>query len=595
MTKAVTEQPFSAPFLDQPPPDWIIYPSLFGLGVLFLVFLMPKRAKIGRARLATQKEIRDATRRAFKNINKGGVTLWVNSPKFCKRLKNGKLLIVPDKETIAFPNASQHIAAIGTTGAGKTESFLNRLAFSAVWQDMPIIAVDAKSDEENYEEGRICPTSEIAGFALSRGYEIFPVDPFGKDSCQINLVKLLRDPEDIATAKQVATAFTANCRDLGEKQDIWDRSAAQLIQAGLMIARSLPETDEVSFQDLAMLHKILARVNECPESIKNAKITQYQQAAFDQFLGVVKSPETAASVIFTAMKILSQFISKEITNVFCRGTNIPIVLKPKQMLIFRVHPEHKETVVPLTAAALQVVLDRNVFSGRGIGGLFLWDEAPQMRLPPAPRVMGVARSKKWVYALGLQGRSIMELEHGKDQTNAIFDNINTLWIGKLADDKDAERYSKRFGKEDIKSFSKGKGGTTTSVQQRDLVPIEEMVGQPPGAAIIVTPGVTGEVSDGKKKMKRTSIPYRLQIKLSRREKQLMKQAKKRWIAHRKVVSRKVKWNPLSNDDLLRRQNIALKILPKTESKGTTKSKPSIPAIPVDLWNSLEAIQQEIKN
>jgi type IV secretory pathway TraG/TraD family ATPase VirD4 len=574
------------PFINAPPPDWILFPSLFAMGIVaFLVLFRKSENKIGRARLATKEEVENSRKVAIDRLKKGdGVTLWINSPKVYKR--NGdKIIFIPDRETIMFTDASRHIAACATTGGGKTKSVLNPLANSAVWQDIPIIALDYKGDKESFDNGTIAPTSEIAGFALSQGYEIFTIDPYGKDSYQLNLVNLGKDGNDASTFRVIASALTTNSMEMGEKKNIWDNAGAQIIQWAMMMARSLDQ-----YQDLATVQKLLARLHQSPQSIRHAKITQYQQAAIDQFLGAVDSPETAASVIFTAMRVLGNLIIPEITNTFCRATTIPIILKPKQMLIFRVNPEHQTALVPIYAAALEVILSRNLYSGRNRGGLFLWDEAPQMRLPSAAKDMGVARDKNWVYALGLQGMGIMELEHGKEATKAIFENVNTLWIGKQASTDDAKKDSERFGKEDVNTKSKNsKGGTNTSPTQRDLITPQEFLGFRPGEGVIESPGISAEISDGKKKRVRVSVPYLSQIKISKREEKIIKVSTRKWLNYRKEVAKRIKSNPLAEEELLARQAFVLKLLPDPAGQKNTVK----PLDPKQLWESIDAIQQEV--
>jgi hypothetical protein len=579
------------PFINAPPPDWVLYPSLFALGIVFIFYLLHNpQPKIGRARLLTSAELNKSQQKATKKLKDGdGITLWINSPKRYKKVGK-RVIFIPDKKTILLPDANTHLAAISTTGAGKTRFILNRIAMSAGYQDYPIIAIDFKGDEERWKgdpgvtEDTIAPFSEVAGFCLSRGYEIFTVDPFGKDSYGINVIKEARTPDDVATFKKVAAALSANSKALGEKRDIWDQSAELLLQAAMMMVRGFDE----EYQDFATVQKVLARIHACPEAIRSAKINQYQQAAYDQYIGSLNAPETSASIIFTLMRIVAQFMTPEITHSFCRDTTIPILLKHKQAVVFRIHPEHQETMVPLVAAAVQLMMSRNLYAGLPIGGLFLWDEAPQMRLPSAAKDMAVARSKNWVYALGIQGKGIMELEHGKEQTKAIFENVNTTWTGKLASTEDQKKASERYGKEDVKAKSiNSKGGNNTSQTQRDLISPQEFKGFRPGEGVIESPGFSAIISDGKKKREQVAIPYLTRITLSRREKRLMAQAKTRWLRYRKEVAKRIKYNPLTEEELQARQDYVLKMLPDpSESKNNQQINPA------QLWESIDAIQQE---
>lgn len=608
------QQPIS--FLTQPPPDWVMYPSLFVLAIIALVYLAnPSKNAIGRARMATKAEIKKSRDRTIKELDtQRGLTLWVGMPKTFERVGN-KTIFVPDPQTVMFGNASEHLAAIATTGGGKTRYFLNRLGFSAIQQDKPIIALDMKGDEEvgiatpsqadplgwngadSTNKDDIAPTSELAGFALEHDYEVFTIAPFFPDSHCINPIALLKSPEDLATAGQLSEALIANCAGEHEKRDFFSKAGSRLIMADILMARGLAHG-----ADLATCHKILARLNESPKSIQQAAVTQYQKSAYDQFLGAAKSAETAGSIVATAMDVFSRFIVPEITAVFCRKTNIPIVLKKKQMLIFRIDPRYASIVTPLVAACLEIIIDRNVYAGTGFGGLLLLDELPQIKLLNLPKLMGVARSKKWSIAFGTQGKSILEMSYGKTLAGAIFENTGTIWLGKQAETETAKAYSERFGKEDVKVKSKntGKGGGgTDSQQQRDLVPTEELMQQPPGRAVVVTPSVSIMVKTEGKKEKRVSIPYRHQFKISKHELKAMASAKKTWLRSRNEAIPLRNPSPLTNEQLEAREKLALQLLPEPAEVLTPIKEAKIPTSnvanpvnPSELWKNINALQSE---
>jgi type IV secretory pathway TraG/TraD family ATPase VirD4 len=560
----------SNPTIQPLPPTPQQEPDYSLLGLLMCIPLIAwlywqgsrRKPKIGRSRMATDSEVRRSRDEAIKAINDPHeFSLWIGMPdKFSKHPKTGEIALIPNRETVMLRKANEHIMVYGTTGSGKTRYLLNRLGFAAVMRELPIIAVDLKGDEEQYRGYRIAPTSELAGFALEHGYEIFPIAPFFPDSKCLNLVSLIKNPSDIATANQLSDAFVENCREDGEQGDFWSKAGSKLVAADFLMARGLEHG-----ADLATCQKILARLNEDPESIRSAKITQYQKAAYDQFLGAVKSPETASSIVVTAMDVLARFIVPEITAVFCGKTNIPIVLKPKQMLIFRVDPTQMSSVMPLVAAAVEILLQRNVFSGSQHGGLALFDELPQYKLPRLAKIMAVARSKKWSIALGAQGESILKEEYGDRRTEAILENVQTVAVMRLASNATSKSFSESLGQEDTKtkSRSSGKGGdsTTTQEQQRTLVPVEELQQQPTGRCILLTPGVSAQMEGGIKGEKRVRIPYRHQFKIPNREKVAMKRSETNWKKHRKKLIETSIANPFTERQLLAREMLAAQLLP----------------------------------
>jgi TraM recognition site of TraD and TraG len=620
-TTAHTTQPALPDFLSQPPPDWIMFPSMFILSIIGIIYLcnVPKRA-IGRARMATQQEIQDSRKAAIDALDtQRGLTLWVGMPKLYAKIGK-KTLFIPDRHTVMVPQANEHLAAIATTGGGKTRYFLNRLGFSAAQQDLPIIALDAKGDEETGISTRppqndplgfresdgqlkdsIAPSSELAGFALDRGYDVWAIAPFFKDSCCINPVSTLEDAEDTAAAESGAMAFVANAAEQDEKKDFFSKAAIKLFAAAFLMARGLEYG-----ADMATVHKILVRLNQNPNAMKDARITEYQRAAFDQFLASLRSGETAGSIITTAMDASSRAISREITATFCRATNVPVILKRKQMLIFRIHPRYASVVAPFIGACLEIVVNRNIYGGTGLGGFLQLDEIPQIKMPSLPSLLGVARSKNWAVAIGLQGHGIMEEKHGKAPTAATFENIGTTWLGKIADKKIAKEESERFGDEDVQTISRSSakgGGSTKSDKQRKLVPVEEIMGQPSGHAVFISPGTQAIIRDGRKVVqKRVSVPYRHQFVIPKRELRAMAKAKKTWLKFRNEKIEKGVTSPLTNEQLAAREKLAHRLLPDpipvAQEEDTNRKvipdpqrPPSSPELE-QFWSQVDAIQSQ---
>jgi type IV secretory pathway TraG/TraD family ATPase VirD4 len=552
-----------------------IDPNLLLIGcVLFcfaLVYLLMgnKKNKIGRSRMATAAEVRRSRREALKDINNlHEMSLWLGMPDKFSIGPNGQIKMRPNRHTVVLRKSNEHIMFYGTTGAGKTRYGLNRLGFSAVQLELPIIAVDLKGDEER---SKIAPTSEVAGFALENEYEIFTIAPFFEDSHCLNIVQLLKKADDLATANQLGCAIVENGLADGEKPNNWDISGGQLLAAGLMMSRGQPKGKG---DDLVLTQKILARLASDPKSIKTAKIGQYQKAAYDEFLSTADSPETAASVAFSALRMMSRIMIPEITAVFGRNTNIPIVLGKKQMLIFRVDPEYATVILPLVAAAVELILQRNIYSGNPFGGLALLDELPQYRLPQLAKMAAVARSKKWCFAYGAQGESILEMSYGEARSKALLENCQTVSIMRLSSIETAKKYSEAIGREDAttKNKSSGKGGSSITIQesQRDVVPLEELLQQPTGRCILYTPTIEAKMDGGIEGEKRVRIPYRHQFKIPRKELRAMVRAEQNWRKYRPLAIEKSRAKPFTEDDLYGRELLAEHLLPSSESSKDTK-------------------------
>ncbi len=570
-----TEQPvsFNSVVTQLKSVDISIYGALFTLVLFAIVSIFANNSKgnkLGRARLATKGEVRKSRDSAIEAINEPReVSLWVGMPNRFAMDSQGNMTLTPNKHTVLFRKANEHMMCYGGAGAGKSRYFLNRLSFSAVMQGLPIIAVDLKGDEEDYSSNSIAPTSEIAGFALENGYEIFSVAPFFKDSHCLNVVELLESSSDVATAAQIGGAIVENGLASGDHADTWTQSGGQLIASSMLIARSLEKGG-----DLVTVQKILARLAADPHAIRSAKLGQYQKAALDEFLAAADSPETAASVAFSALRMMSRMMVPEITGAFCRKSNVPVVLKRKQMVIFRVQPKYASVVLPLVSACVEIMLQRNVFSGNDIGGLALLDELPQYRLPTLHKIAAVARSKKWIFCYGAQGEQILESEYGKARCKAILENCKTIALMALNSNSTAQDYSKALGEEDVstKSRSSGHSGSSTSTQEsrRPLIPVQRLQQQPTGHALLLTPTVEAKI-EGEDAIR---VPYWHQFVIPPQELRAMDRAKANWLKWRPIAIANSRAKPLSEDELYGRELLVNSILPNSPKKDKNNSNSS---------------------
>ena len=534
-----------------------------------------KKAELGRARMATDAEVKKSTAAAVENINNPNeLTLWAGMPDKFSMSPDGKIAFKPGRETVLFRKANEHMMVYGGAGAGKSRYFLNRLAESAILCKMPLIVVDMKGDEEQYKGKKVAPSSEIGGFALKHGYEVFRLAPFYPDSDQLNPIDLLRHPKDSATAKQFCRTMATNGLPSGSKLDQWDESGAQFLAGGMLAAAQLEQG-----RDFSTVEKILARFAADPTALERANLPQAVKIVFSQFLASARSPETAASVAFSALRMLGDVLLPEITAVCCNKTTIPIVLKQKQMLIIRVDPVYAEVLMPILSAIIEVILSRNVFSGSPYGGLAILDELPQYRLTKLPKIQAVARSKRWCFAMAAQGESILADEYGERATEAILENCQTVAVMRISSNKTAKNYSDALGKDQVetrnKTQGKGGGSSTVSEQVRDLVPPEELQQQPTGRCILYTPTVTStKMQGGIKGEERVRIPYRCQFKVSRREQHAINEAHKIWRRKRPEWIASCTARPLTERQLQAREDLVNRLFPIVD-KAKSQDNPEV--------------------
>jgi type IV secretory pathway TraG/TraD family ATPase VirD4 len=544
-----------------------IDPNLFGLGLMAIAWLLfhlwsnkNKGGVVGRARFATSAEIRAGKAEAVATINDPyEMTLWIGMPDQFSISPEGKIHIVPNKNTVMLRNMNEHAIFWGSSGGGKSRFFLDPIARAALMLLLRGVIIDLKGDEER--KAIRAPSSHIAGFALAQGYEIFVVAPYFEDSRCMNIVRLLKDQDDITTALILSTALVTNGLALGEKPNNWDMSGAQLIAACMMVARGQPEGRG---DDMATVQQILARLAADPDALSNANLTQQQKIAFSEYKASTRSPETAASVVFSALRMMGRLMASEITGVFCRGSEVPVVLGPKQLVIFRVDPKYQTVVLPIVSAIAEIMMERNIHDECEDGGFLLFDELPQYYLPSLPNKIVTARSKKWCILAAAQEENILEMRYGKDKAAAIVANCQTVGILRVTGNDTAKKFSEGFGKEDIGTKSKTNGkhtSTTDQESQRDLVPIEELKQQKKGRCILESPTISSKESGDDQRVR---LPYRLNVRLPRAEKIARKVSLQNWEKYRKIATARSTAKPLTDKDFRGRELLAEHLFPASK-------------------------------
>lgn len=329
----------------------------------------------------------------------------------------------------------------------------------------------------------------------------------------------------------------------------------QLIQAILMLAKGSDK-----YVDIALCHKILALPN-LSKRIATAKLPQYQKVAFDQFLSSTDSPETAGSIATTASIMFSRFMSPEILGVFGNKTSIPLDLKGRTLLIFRMDPQKEAAIAPLMASVIHLIAYRNIFTRRTNPICFFLDEVSTIYLPSLPNLLNLGRSAGAAFCLAVQSIGLLEKTYGKQDVEAILGACKTQIVAQLNENRTAQYYSEQLGKEDIfyqqKSRSSGKGGGSTSrsdhQQTRSLVEIQELMQMLQGETIILNPGY--------KSKKNTRIPYRTLINIPARDIQSLKGAEKIWaVIKQEKIQNNAAISP-PDEELEERERLAEQMLP----------------------------------
>ena len=259
--------------------------------------------KLARARWAGGKEKRAARKLACKQISDrlhNRVALFVGTPKNTKIeiLTNKKIIYLPEDESrLYLPDAQRGILVCGGAGSGKTFSMINPLVRSAIDQGFPIILYDFKySHQESATASPKGQTPKLAGYAVDRGYNVTVLAPGFKESAIANPIDFLRHETDAEMARQLAIVLNRNFKLTASEKDggFFSNAGDQLAQAIFMLAKGTCYPDVMMCQAILSLPKLVER-------IQLAKLNPWVKASFSQFLSVAGSPETAASIVGTAL------------------------------------------------------------------------------------------------------------------------------------------------------------------------------------------------------------------------------------------------------------------------------------------------------
>lgn len=566
-TSNIPDLSFLPPFLSESP-------EILGVGALAVCLLLfgatgrsDKKGILAKADWATSKEITNNRKLALKQIRTqlhNEIGLWLGTPEHLKVETAGgkKFLNVPeDPNSVYLSNVQESVLVIAGPGSGKSASVTDRLAESAIWQGKSILLFDAKGHEEG--ENSLAPSSKIAGFAKARGYQVFVIAPGSDESDCLNIIDFLEHKNDSDNAFQLGDSLVKNFGLADGGSPFFEQTGAMLCQSLMMLAKG------VSGGDIALCSKFLA-LPKLVERLAATEMSEYQRAAFDNFLSSSGSPETAASIATTAMTMFSRFMSPDILSVFSRPTTVPLQLHGRQMLIFRVNVKKKALVMPLVAAAIDMILRRSIFTERKNSLISLFDEFAMMKLVDLDEFLNTGRSSGSGCILATQSMGFAEGTYGDKKFKAILGGCGTQIIGRLNENQTAEYYERQLGKEDFTysqhSRSSGKSGDSNSSsdqkQTRSLMEIQEWTQLQVGEFVILNPG--------QKNKKRARLPYKVRIKIPERDKQEAKHSTDVW---RKFKSWKIQnkvAHPFAESELKDRRMKAEEILPLPEDPIETE-------------------------
>jgi len=241
--------------------------------------------------------------------------------------------------------------------------------------------------------------------------------------------------------------------------------------------------------------------NPASESMRTKNLKSWIRGGFSQLISTEKSERTLASIISVTNNNLIRFVKPNIARHFVGETTLPLYLESKQLLVFGLDRERRDTVGPLMATILHLIVNFNLtFRKNGERRKYplvvALDELPTMYLPALTNWLNENRSDGFCGQIGFQNMNQLERSYGKEVARSILTGCNTKFIFNPGEPESAEFFSRMLGEEELKtkqrSRSSGKGGGSTSIsdqeKSRKLFEPAQFLKLPQGKCIFMSPG-----------------------------------------------------------------------------------------------------------
>jgi type IV secretory pathway TraG/TraD family ATPase VirD4 len=302
--------------------------------------------------------------------------------------------------------------------------------------------------------------------------------------------------------------------------------------------------------------------------LQGANLNLWVRTAFTQFMSVANSPETAASIVGTALGLFTRFIIPEVLGAMCGKTNLPLNLKDRQIIIFGTEDEKRDVLLPVVASALHLITARNLSKQRTTPLITSIDELPTIYLPALAGWLNQKREYGFCGILGAQNPAQLEETYGAEIAQTILAACATKAFFNAGSSEAAEKYSKYLGEEEITNRRRsrtvgGKSGASTNisteVSKRPLFEPNQYNTLPTGKAVLISPGF--------KSGQEVSLPLLEQIKLSQKvERELEAESVATWSEYQQKLVQEFPVPEILEEDLRLRIEEAERLLPLKSSR-----------------------------
>jgi len=275
-------------------------------------------------------------------------------------------------------------------------------------------------------------------------------------------------------------------------------------------------------------------------AMRTRNLKSWVANGFSQLISTEKSERTLASIVSVTNNNLIRFVKPNIARHFVGDTTLPLYLEGKQLIVFGLDRERRDTVGPLMATILHLIVNYNLTfrkdgQRRKYPLIVALDELPTLYLPSLTNWLNENRSDGFCGQIGFQNMNQLERSYGKEVARSILTGCNTKFIFNPGEPDSADFFSRMLGEEEIetkqRSRSSGKGGTSTSISEqekgRKLFEPAQFLKLPQGKCVFLSPGYGNKTEAG--------VPFVQEIFVPSLEIELMEQLKPLWddfISHR---------------------------------------------------------------
>lgn len=419
-----------------------------------------------------------------------------------------------------IPHAQQSLTVTGAPDSGKTFSIIDPAIRSAIAQGFPILVYDFKGSQLEVH----------AAWAAAQGYEVAVFAPGQPYTGVCNPLDFLVDETDSLMAAQLAQVLQKNTQREGayRDNDFFTSAGTNLVEAVMLLAKMTP------YPDLLMASKLL-NLSDLPLRIRAAgaagRIPAWTMESFSQLLASEGADKQIAGIVATAQRTFKTFIGKQLVSSFCGRTTIPLDLKEKQILFLQVDIQKRDTVSPLLAAVLHLIVTRNFARPRTMPLILALDELPTLYLPELPKWINEFRSYGFVALLGYQNFAQLQHMYGRELSRALFAACGTKVFFNPKDRETATEFSGYLGEKEVRlhtrSHSHGRQGGSSYSEQYQKMPLltpDQILKLDQGECVFINPAYKGGYE--------ASIPLRLKVKIAQRDIGIQQRSTELW--HSKV-------------------------------------------------------------